>query len=102
MSKTIGSDDDAPEVYCSTEDEFSTAVIRSLMEMMAEHEKKAADTGDMVEFVFELAQEAPSAPGDAHSIVRMKFVCEPGKPSRQIGSAIVASPLDRDGNSIQF
>jgi len=63
-------------------------VVQQIYELIAENEKEAAATGKTITFGIELAQQGPETTGRGHPVMRIEFVCEPGKPARQVRSAV--------------
>lgn len=75
-------DDDVPETFCPTAEDFNNAMARTIHEILARAEKEAAETGKTVETGFEAVQDTPGSGKEA--IIHMRWVCEPGKPARRV------------------
>jgi hypothetical protein len=71
-------EDDAPEIFCPTADEFEKVFVRELHRCIADGEWKAFATQRTIEIGFGMAYE------NGAMIMKVRYRCEPGKPARRI------------------
>ena len=73
------------------DEDFSFLIWRRIFKAIVENERRAAESGETVKCEFEVLQHAS---GSQVSLIRVKLVCELGRPARPSLVRVVSSERD--------